>query len=213
MNIGSALRLLAFLAVSAAAPAFAQAPMSINGSDRYQRIGSVGVGHQHDVLTTMRPVMTSTGAWISQSSPLLVPWGGRVDISCDLPVTFCFSQTATITMSVSGHLIDANPADTTAARGAGHCFRVLTNGYKQATLFQESFQPISTRGRRAGYCSNSSLTTNHPCRVNADCAGAGVCSTSTPIGSFISGPFARTKGAYLLSRAANATTCWVHMED
>lgn len=170
----------------------------------------------------MRPVLTSTGGWVSAEDLWLFEFGSIANISCTAQAVFCWSQTATITLAATGHMIDANAQEGARARGAGHCFEVEAGGSVAKMLNRNEFatptDPSTGQpnvGRRVGWCSGRTQTANWPCRVAGDCPwpGTTTCNTSvTSITDFWNPPQTNIKGAFLLSIAPVATTCYVSEE-
>lgn len=166
-------------------------------------------GHYHAVPTTTRPV-TKAIAQASVADLQLFPWGSLVTVSCAAQASFCLTQTTTVVIQSGandGFVVDNGYVN--APDGIGSCFRVEAGTWRDITVFRRIFDQSTSITARSGVCSGNANTVRYPCRVDGDCGSGGTCTTAA-----IDGKPAREyiAGAYLVSRAASATNCFISAE-
>jgi hypothetical protein len=173
------------------------------------RAGSHFWGHYHVVPTTTRPVLNAQGDNTAVTALRLFRWGALVSASCTAQTTLCWTQTTTITISSgvhSGQLVDN---DSGRADGVGACFRVEAGTWKDSIPFRRLFDQAGAIGGREGYCSGNTTTVNWPCDAAGDCGSGGTCNTTSNNAASVKEKIA---GAFLVSRAAVATDCFISEE-
>lgn len=188
----------------------ADPPNVLNNTLQYSRVGSPVFGHSHTA-----PTGTGLSGFVGDDADFvtdavadahLFEWGTIVTISCVTQASFCWvmDQDET-TMAVDGTVTDTDAAVGGGNDGVGSCFRVEAGLYKDVTVFRDNFRASAKVGRREGYCTVNTTTLDWPCDADADCSTSGVCVRTAPA-------FDKIKGAFLLSRAASAASCFITEE-
>lgn len=213
------MRFLAVLALILAGclVAYAQStPLPLNRPEQLARAGECAWGHRTVVSTFTRPVRTSTGVTSSAwDRAYLFPYGALVNISCDDDAYFTWAQedvanANAIVTSTTGYITDLDTASgfTEGTRGT---FKVEGGSYRDNVPFRSFFQGREDSGaisKRTKACTTNDTNVypkiaGFPCDTDTDCIYSGVtCSASL-----------EPQGAFLLSVAANATNCYVCIEQ
>lgn len=191
-------------------------PNLIESAIEYARVGSSVFGHEH-----IAPTAASIAGFVGDDADLvsdavadlhLFQFGDLVTISCATnAATFCWVMDSDeTTMTTAGIIADTDNTAGSGNDGVGSCFRVEGNSYVDNTLWRDNFRATNKVGRRQGYCTVNTTTLGWPCDADTDCSTSGVCVTTSSDKS--GSPFDRIRGAFLLSRAGTASTCFVRVE-
>ncbi len=202
---------LLFLTPSCIAEVEAKAPLNISTPLQYARVGSPVWGRRHTVPTgtNFANVVGHTGTTTTASDAHLFEWGTMVVVSCQTTAAnFCFvMDTDEMSMDNYGTVTDTDTGAGNGNDGVGSCFRVEAGTYRDVTIFRENFRDTNKVGRRTGYCSGNTSTVEWPCDANADCGSGGTCNTTATNNNNLT--FEKIRGAFLYSRAAASTTCFI----
>lgn len=204
---------LLFTLVGCFPDALADVPVNTNKPMDYARIASPVWGHWHTA-----PQAASIAGFVAETSTTaavadvhLFEFGTIVVVSCQTnPATFCWvMDTDETTMTTAGIVTDTDTGAGGGNDGVGSCFRVQAGTYKDVTLWRDNFRAANKVGRRQGYCTVNTTTADWPCDADADCSTLGVCARTVDHGL---SPFDHIDGAFLLSRAGTASSCFISEE-
>ncbi len=195
--------------------AIAEMPNNAPSPINYARVGSPVFGHEH-----VAPTAGSIAGFVGDDADFvsdaigdihLFEWGTLVTISCVTnAATFCWvMDTDETTMTAIGVVTDTDATAGGGNDGVGSCFRVEANSYRDVTVWRDNFRDANKVGRRQGYCSGNAAHLEWPCDADADCGSGGTCNRTM---SGRTAPFDKIRGAFLLSRAGTAATCFVTEE-
>lgn len=199
------------------ANADAKPPLNVESAINYARVGGTRYGHEHVAPTagTIAGFVGDDADFVSDAigDIRLIEWGTLLTISCVTnAATFCFvMDTDETTMTTAGVVTDTDATTGLGTDGAGACFRVEPGAYRDVTIFRDSFRTASSVGRRISYCNTGNAThAEWPCDADADCGAGGACVLTATNNNMQ--PFEKIRGAFLLSRAGTASTCFITEE-
>ncbi len=203
--------LLALTLALSIAPLTAEAqgdrPLRPPEADRY-----VGADTPSWQVTQALGALTEPISLDGTGMPICVGWGAIVAVSADARTCWCWSQTVSATVAAPTGNGGCRMSEDNGPDGAGSCWSTAA----AETKWKWPHRPVveARAGARLGMCTTLTSSTAGlgrevalPCRTTAECTarlGSGTCDTVTT-----GAEREAASCAFLLSRAAEATTAYV----